>query len=363
MRQWDLLIRQARRVDMLARLYAKLVDADLLESIPSQPLRHLRWSYILTKRHRQSVILEVEELASTLSSLQVPLVVLKGAAYNCAKLSPADGRIFSDIDILLPKSLLPTAESLLLRKGWLSECKDSYDQKYYRKWMHELPPMRHTKRLTELDVHHAILPETAIVSPSSRRILSRIVAIEGMPNVYRLCNEDLILHSATHLFFDGEMTHALRDLEDVNSLLSAYCETDEDWERLLSRGLELELTYPLYYALYYCSTFFGAVIPEPVLKKSLGLTKMSRRHQLFMRFVFDRGLLPDHASCASRGSALARWLLYVRSHYLKMPFHLLIPHLAYKSVVLPIKKRMNESNPPKTKTLAQLLAEKNTQVQ
>ena len=37
----------------------------------------------------------------------------------------------------------------------------AYDQRYYREWMHELPPLLHVRRQTALDVHHAIAPETA----------------------------------------------------------------------------------------------------------------------------------------------------------------------------------------------------------
>jgi len=50
-----------------------------------------------------------------------------------------------------------------------------------------------------------------------------------------------------------------------------------------------------------------------------------------MAAVFNRALLPDHATCRPPFSGLARWLLYVRSHYLRMPFHLLIPHLTRKA--------------------------------
>jgi hypothetical protein len=42
-------------------------------------------------------------------------------------------------------------------------------------------------------------------------------------------------------------------------------------------------------------------------------------------------LQPQHPSCDTRRSDLARWLLYVRSHYLRMPWYLVIPHLARKT--------------------------------
>ena len=49
----------------------------------------------------------------------------------------------------------------------------------------------------------------------------------------------------------------------------------------------------------------------------------------------DRFFLPAfgtaHATCRQAGSGAAARALYVRSHWLRMPVHLLLPHLAYKA--------------------------------
>ena len=47
---------------------------------------------------------------------------------------------------------------------------------------------------------------------------------------------------------------------------------------------------------------------------------------------------PDHP--VSAGSRLARWLLYVRSHWIRMPPALLARHLAYKFYVRAIAHRL-----------------------
>jgi len=41
--------------------------------------------------------------------------------------------------------------------------------------------------------------------------------------------------------------------------------------------------------------------------------------------------LPDHPSCADVFTPVARWLLFLRGHYLRMPLRLLIPHLTRKA--------------------------------
>jgi hypothetical protein len=54
-----------------------------------------------------------------------------------------------------------------------------------------------------------------------------------------------------------------------------------------------------------------------------------------MDFCFARGLRPNHASCDERWTPLARRLLYVRSHWLRMPLPLLVRHLVRKALVAP----------------------------
>lgn len=353
--EWDLLVRQARSIDMLARLYVKLREVLELEILPEKPLKHLVWAYKVTQRHQNAIRREVEGLAEALEPLGEPIVLLKGAAYCYSSLPPSEGRLFSDIDILLPEAVLPAAESLLEGQGWLSTHLEEYDQKYYRRWMHELPPLKHGQRQTELDVHHAILPKTAKVRPSSPLLLSRVLVLEPDMNLFRLSNEDIILHSATHLFFDGEMQHGLRDLEDIACLCKSFCKQSADWEALLYRAQALELTFPLFYAMHYCNKWFEIDIPTEVLQQSKSMLGASCVRRAFMLWLFDRGLLPDHSSCYDRWTGFARWVLYIRSHYLKMPAHLLVPHLLYKSFWVPFKKRLDERKKTEPATLDKLL--------
>jgi hypothetical protein len=73
---------------------------------------------------------------------------------------------------------LPQAESALMLDGWATTHHDPYDQRYYRRWMHELPPFQHIHRLTTLDVHHGILPDTARLRPDSGKLREAAVPAE-----------------------------------------------------------------------------------------------------------------------------------------------------------------------------------------
>ena len=105
------------------------------------------------------------------------MVFLKGTAYHVAADQAGKGRVFSDVDILVPEDKLLEVERALISAGWMTNTLNSYDQKYYRQWMHEIPPLRHLKRQTSIDVHHNILPKTTRFCPDANKLLVNIVKI------------------------------------------------------------------------------------------------------------------------------------------------------------------------------------------
>ncbi|UUZ51357.1 hypothetical protein LP420_18985 [Massilia sp. B-10] len=46
----------------------------------------------------------------------------------------------------------------------------------------------------------------------------------------------MVIHSATHLFYDGEFDKGLRDLLDLHRLLTEFGATPGFWQVLLSAG-------------------------------------------------------------------------------------------------------------------------------
>jgi hypothetical protein len=326
-----MLVRQARRAGLLASLRHKLGDSLLPTDIPQRPLRHLDGDQAVAARHAQQVRWEVGRIGRALTEAGIPVVLLKGAAYLLSCLPTCRGRVFSDIDILVPRGALATAEKLLLRHGWRSTSPDAYDQRYYRDWMHEIPPLQHVARKSVLDVHHTILPPTSKAKPEARKLLAAAVPVAGYEDLYVLAPTDMVLHSATHLFYDGELNHGLRDLVDLDDLLKHFGETQVGfWPALVARAFEMQLAQPLHYALRYANRILGTKVPAEIdyALRDAGPNRLMRP---VMDALFDRALLPDHATCSDWFTPAARWLLYVRAHHLRMPMRLLVPHLARKA--------------------------------
>jgi hypothetical protein len=334
MSQWDILVRQARAAGLLARLASRFRQQGLTAAIPAVARWHFDAAETLADKQRTAVRWELQQLRAALSDLDSPLIVLKGAAYVAGSLPAAQGRLFNDIDILVPRERLQQAESSLMLAGWHATGLSEYDKRYYRRWMHEIPPMQHVQRDTVIDVHHAILPDTARYHPDSAKLRSRAVAVDGLPGVYVLAPEDRILHSATHLFHDGELPHGLRDLTDLDLLLRDAALDRDFWSRLTARAEELQLSRSLFYALRYVRHFLDTPVPAPVMA-ALDAVAPNRLTLTLMDSIFTRVLAPDHASCDDALTPAARLAAFVRAHWLRMPAHLLIPHLFHKAFISP----------------------------
>lgn len=327
--EWELLLWQAKAAGLLPRLAFYRSRFGFFDA-PDYVLPHLNSAEKFWLSQKRIVDWELYNLQLAFEQLQLPLILLKGTAYAAAHLNASLGRVFNDIDILVPKSRLHEVKDVLKWSGWIPEQMDSYDQNYYERWMHELPPMRHIQRGTSLDIHHNILPETCALCPDAELLLKEAISITGSP-FWQLAPTDMILHSASHLFWNGEFENGLRDLSDLDLLCREFSDKDNAfWQKLLSRADELGMGKPLFYALRYLVKILRTPIPETIIRKS-ALYASGMAVNRVMDFLFLRALMPIHPSCNDGWSGIARWVLFVRSHYLRMPLNLLIPHLSRKT--------------------------------
>lgn len=327
--EWDLLIRQGRRANLLARLAFVIEVGGLWNKVPEVAQKHLSSAKKMADEQDRRMRWELECLQIELGRLNIPIILLKGAAYFATRFPNSYGRIFSDIDILVTKQQIVMVESELLIHGWEGGHHNAYDQRYYRQWMHEIPPLRHSRRGSTIDVHHSILPETAAIKFNSSLMHDRACSIPGQVMFHVLQPVDMILHSATHLFHEGELGNGLRDLFDLHELLKDFGEDEAFWDQLVSRAEEVGLTRPLWYALRFTTDLLRSPVPSDVmLRANVGMPSWPVR--IVMDFCYRRALKPMHSSCDVTGTSFARYLLYIRSHWIRMPFPLLVFHLGRK---------------------------------
>jgi hypothetical protein len=340
--QWDAAIRQARRAGLLARMAHLIAEAGLDGKVPPQARGHLDAGSILAEKHARDVAYELDRIAEALSELGIKPILLKGASYAAAGLPPSRGRLFGDIDILVPRPLIGAAETALAARGWDAVKQDEYDQSYYRRWMHELPPLQHKSRRTTIDVHHNIVPLTSAHPVDAKRMIDAAIPATG-GDFSVLSPSDMVLHAAVHLFDDGEFVNGLRDLDDINRLLRYFSAPSgsgpgsgpDFWDDLVARAALLRLERPLHYALRHAARLLGTPVPPRILRDPAPAP--NRIAAPLMDFVFARGLRPPHPLCRDRFTGLALGFLYLRGHCLRMPLRLLLPHLLRKAVMRRLK--------------------------
>jgi len=322
-------IRSARLELVLGRLAAMLREPDGALPCSGKCAELLEGGVAEADYHARKLGWAVDRVLRGLEGHGIRPVLLKGGAYLLAGLAVADGRLVSDLDILVPKGRLKEVERALIRDGWVTMSLDQYDQHYYRTWMHELPPLRHPTWGLVVDVHHAILPQTSRLRPDSERLLAAAVATRD-PRVTILARADMVLHNCVHLFHDGDLTHGLRELLDLEGLLEHFSEMAGFWPELLERAQVQGLGRPLYYGLTQVSILLGTRVPEAI-EEALGRHAPPWPLRGLMRLGMTRLLQPRALDGGEPLRALLQWLFYVRSHWLRMPPLLLARHLWTKA--------------------------------
>ncbi|MBS1139976.1 MAG: hypothetical protein H6R13_1429 [Proteobacteria bacterium] len=269
------------------------------------------------RRRNEAALWEVRNIRKLIPS-EIPIIVLKGCAYALANDRNAAGRMFSDIDLMVDADHLEKVESALISGGWKPSQVSAYDQKYYREWMHEIPPMEHVRRRTTVDLHHAIIPIVSRFAFPAQQLIA--AAIEILPGVFILSPADRIIHSSVHAFLEGVPTKALRDIYDITCLMKQHYPDQPRPEELLVRAGQLGLEQLLMAALEASEIIFGKHVRP--------------RHQTVKHSLRGRCLAVAAQSPLKPGQLLGNLMahaLLAHSHWMKMPWYLLIPHLARKA--------------------------------
>lgn len=322
---------------MLATLWEVLQEEDATQAPPEAARRHLWGAWMVARRRAAAMRWELRCLAEEVPRLDGALpVLLKGVAYIVRDLPRARSRLCGDIDLLVPRNELDHVERMLYWTGWAQADLDPYDERYYRDWMHQLPPFQHRRRRSTLDLHHNILPETVRHPPDPDRLIARAQPLPEDPAFATPAPVHMVIHSAVHLFADSEWDKAVRDFHDIDRLLRAFAGRDGDvfWDELVTEAGAMRRGRDVFYALRCCHRWFGTPVPPEVLERLQPFAPAAPIRAL-MEWVFRHAAASRAAGPAPRRTAFCRGCLFLRSHWIKMPPLMLVRHLLHKAFLSP----------------------------
>lgn len=326
-RRWESIVFILRQTQLLATLYQLArVNGDF-EHYPPYARKHLKAASVYAQRQAQQVRFECLEISNTLKEKEIVPVFLKGAGYTLSGSQNGQGRVYSDIDVLVPEPVLGMAQQLLQKNGWFAKKLNDYDERYYREWAHEIPPMSNVYRGTTIDVHHNIIPPVSGRAPDPGIFFNEVVFNEQ--GLAYLSPPAATLHSCIHLFTNEDFTNGFRDMVDLYLLIQQY-RNDQYWGQLVKLAEQTGFTLELFYCLEALQQIFALRVSDPAVDK------LNKRHnniktRLLSHWLFKSALCPHHPLIFSLKNQLASFLVYLRGHWIKMPWYILLTHLSVKS--------------------------------
>lgn len=324
-RQWEKLLLPLRHTNLMAKLFYLATFSNVFVTYPKFVQKHLTAAKKYADRQALQVRFECKEINKVLGRSVIEPVYLKGAGFTVRESRNNFGRIYSDIDLLIDQDELEEAQILLKRHGWASKVLSDYDEKYYREWAHEIPPLSHVQRGTTIDVHHNIIPLISGRAPDVRVLRDSLVKTDE--GLLVLSEEAAFLHSTIHLFTNEDFSHGFRDIVDLYQLAEEFGDKTF-WLKLIGLAEKTGFTLELYYCLACLNKFFDHPFPEFYNELKQQHDSMASR---FVLWTLVGALKPHHPLIQNHLDRIKTFFIYIRGHWIKMPFIVLIKHLSIKA--------------------------------
>ncbi|HHT9139665.1 MAG TPA: nucleotidyltransferase domain-containing protein [Candidatus Tripitaka californicus] len=235
------------------------------EPRPYKYLEELRRGYLSTLIQNKYYF---RELVRCLKAIDVPVILLKGAALLPVVYNDLGARSLVDFDILIQHKDLPEVTRCLVEQGY-EQCGVSgpcVNRVCFKKRGEYVLPIE-----VHWHIDNATLPNLEKVSLERMWQTALPVEIEGHPSLIFAPHHQLLhlsVHALRHTY------DRLILLYDMHLVIEHYRES-LDWERLVKEAREFGLSRPVYYGLYLTRLFLNTNIPEHVMNQlrplSLGL--------------------------------------------------------------------------------------------
>ena len=310
---WTDFLQQARDHGLSARFYYLLQRDNLLSQVPAKVRLHGLSAARYAEKQQHSLYFELRQLEHIFAEADHPCILLKGAAYRALALPVSHGRLFADIDILVPADKLKQVRDKLFFSGFAEGSISEYDRHYYINWSHQNPPLRHFQRGTVIDLHHHIYPTASAKRIDITPLFQQAQRLPGsafsVPTITHM-----FLHAAVHLFYQEETHKLVKDIIDLNALLRAV-EQQQLLAELITQAEQMSVQSALINAVSVLALLFNNTAAQTVLQQS-AITPQRFVCKLLVSMLQGSALVSYGAS--------ALW--FIRGHGMKMRWQILLYH-------------------------------------
>lgn len=318
---WTIFLQQAREQGLTARFYYLLQQRQLLDQVPKQVRLHGLSGARYAEKQQHSLFFELLQLEPLFAEADFPCVLLKGAAYRALALPLSYGRLYSDIDLLVPLQQLKLVRDKLFFCGFREGQLSAYDRHFYLQWSHQNPPLQHYLRGSVIDLHHHIFPPASAKQINVAPLFEHASRIAGsafqVPDIAHL-----FIHAAVHLFYQEETHKLVKDIIDLNDLLLEV-QRQEQLSFLLQQAKLMAVQSAVINAAWVLRKLFASSAARELLSAVPANVPQSLVCKLLLWMLPGTGVK----------AGLARQLWFVRGYSLKMRWHILLYHTLAKPVV------------------------------
>ncbi len=219
------------RLGLLPRVGARNPPNLLEREVGAKATSSLRQAYQATRLKVECLTRLCAEVAGSAAELDLPVILLKGMALHCSRLTQPGSRGMVDADILAPAASAQALQDLLVSRGYRAYKENSA--------AHQLPPLLHPHGMA-LELHVSIHSVAVGRGSTANDVLAAGLALP-VPELPGHCHVPAPELMAAHALAHGLAQHQgvverypfTRLLTDIADLGAVVC-----WEEML------EATYP-----------------------------------------------------------------------------------------------------------------------
>ena len=261
--QWSLLAEEASRHELGSLTYRLVTDGPLAETVPSEIQQRLRVPYVRSAVRNALLLRQTGAAAIELARHGIPVMLLKGIHLARFVYSEPALRSMADVDIMVPRDNLASAEKVFLDQGFGPLPRPDIEE--FCSWSNHLAKL-HKPDAPVIELHWAIERPTSPFSIDLDALWKRCrpAQLEGAA-IQLLCPEDLLLHLALHgSYHHGFDRAGLKALLDVNAVVAKHG-GELDWRALADRANRWGASSFVYTTLRLAGETLRTPIPPLVL--------------------------------------------------------------------------------------------------